>query len=724
MKYTVTKHRLLGILFVCLLLPQITKAQYCTTGLYLSGCSAFGDYIQSFSTTGGTTNITNNNSNCANAGGYSDYTAMTHTTAQGSTVNFSLQVSTILTALDFEGFKIYVDWNNDQDWLDPGEEMYTSPLLGVGAVQTGSFVVPGAAPTGTKRMRVRLCYNITTTIDPCNTVTIANWGETEDYSFAVTSACTAPSGLAATGVTATSATLNWGAVPASTGYEYVFGTTSTPPTGAGTAIATTTYTPPALTPATTYYFFVRNKCSATAFSAWTMVSFTTSASCVAPSAAVISSITQTSAVATWGAVAGSTGYQWQLSTSSAPPASGAATAGTTQNLGPLTSGTQYYFHVRNVCTGGLYSAWVTTPFTSMYDPCVQPSALNVTNISFNGATVSWNAVAVSSGYEWVATTSPTPPGSGTPSATTTVNATGLTGGVLYYVHVRNNCGPGGFSGWTTTTFTTSSSCTSPGNILVNNLTHEQADIQWDPVPGAVGFEYIIDNLPSAPGVAGAAIGFNRYSPANLVSGTRYFLHLRTNCGSAGGFSPWVTISFVTDTVCFAPVPVVSGVFGTSADITWKAEPNAQNYQYLVTTSINPPYSGYATTATNYTAKGLQRNTQYYMHLKAYCGGNDISAWRSAGFVTNEKATGVATVGSDAFMDVYPNPVTDIMTVRLSDIDAVNGMLTVCDVTGRVLQATRITEKETRISTSSLPAGVYMVKYTDADHDNIFKIVKQ
>lgn len=724
MKFTVTKPRQLFLLLISLFLSSIAQGQYCTTGLYLSGCASFGDYIQSFSTTGGTTNITNNNTNCANGGGYTDYTTMTHTAMQGQTVNFSLLVSTTLTAFDFEGFKIYVDWNNDQDWLDPGEEMYTSPLLGVGATQTGSFIVPPAAAPGTKRMRVRMCYNETTTIDPCNISATVNWGETEDYSFIVTSACTAPSGLAATAVTATSASLNWGAVAGSQGYEYSIGTSSTPPTGAGTATSGTSYNAGPLTPATTYYFFVRNKCSATAFSTWTMVSFTTSASCVAPTAPVISSITTTSATATWGAVAGSTGYQWFLSTSSTPPASGNATTTTTQNLGPLTSGTQYYFHVRNVCTGGLYSAWMTTPFTSAYDPCMQPSNLTVSNINFNGATISWNAVAVSSGYEWVVTTSPTPPASGTASATTTVNAGGLTGGTLYYVHVRNNCGPGGFSPWTTTTFTTSSSCTVPSNIVITNVTPESADIQWDPVPGAVGFEYIIDNLPSAPGTAGAAINFHRYSPANLVSGTRYFVHLRTNCGSAGGFSSWVTVQFVTDTVCFAPVPMVVGVYGTSADITWKPEANAQNYQYYLTTNINPPYSGYATTATSYTAKGLQRNTQYYMHLRSYCGGNDISAWRSAGFVTNEKTTGVASVSDDAFIDVYPNPVTDVLTIKLAGIGKIDGMIVVSDITGRTVKTMHIGEKETRVDMSSLPGGVYMLKYTDADHDNNFKVLKK
>src|SRR5690606_30430378 len=189
----------------------------------------------------------------------------------------------------------------------------------------------------------------------------------------------------------------------------------------------------------------------------------------------------------------------------------------------------------------------------------------------------------------------------------------------------------GFSPWVTTTFTTSSSCTQPTNIIVTNITTISADVQWDPVPGAVGFEYIVDNSPQSPTTVGAAIAYNQYSPNNLVSATRYYLHLRTDCGGAGGYSNWVTVQFTTDTPCFAPVAVINNITGTTADIVWQPEANAVNYQYLVSTNIVPPFSGYATTATSYVAKGLNKNTQYYIHLRTYCGGNDISAWRSTGF---------------------------------------------------------------------------------------------
>src|SRR5690606_34200267 len=155
---------------------------------------------------------------------------------------------------------------------------------------------------------------------------------------------------------------------------------------------------------------------------------------------------------------------------------GTPISGTSYNPTGLSSGTQYYFHVRNLCGGSLISLWTTVSFTTLYPPCIQPSTPAVSNININGATISRNAVASSQGYEWVVTTSATPPASGTATNNTTVNATGLTGSTLYYVFVRNNCGPGGFSPWSSTTFTTSSTCNQPSNIIVSNISATAADI--------------------------------------------------------------------------------------------------------------------------------------------------------------------------------------------------------------------------------------------------------
>ena len=85
-------------------------------------------------------------------------------------------------------------------------------------------------------------------------------------------ACEIPTLAATTNVTKNSATINWEAPTTGTptGYEYVVSTSNTAPAGAGTAVTGLTANVSSLTPATTYYVFVRSVCGAGVFSDWTM----------------------------------------------------------------------------------------------------------------------------------------------------------------------------------------------------------------------------------------------------------------------------------------------------------------------------------------------------------------------------------------------------------------------------------------------------------------------
>ncbi|MEZ0006768.1 hypothetical protein ABH942_002145 [Flavobacterium sp. 28YEA47A] len=87
--------------------------------------------------------------------------------------------------------------------------------------------------------------------------------------------CGAPTGLAVTSLSPGGATINWEPTLGITGFEYVLNTTSTDPTGAGTAITANTYSPSGLPPSTAYYFHIRTIC-ATSQSPWRTVTFTTS----------------------------------------------------------------------------------------------------------------------------------------------------------------------------------------------------------------------------------------------------------------------------------------------------------------------------------------------------------------------------------------------------------------------------------------------------------------
>lgn len=86
------------------------------------------------------------------------------------------------------------------------------------------------------------------------------------------------------------------------------------------------------------------------------------------------------------------------------------------------------------------------------------------------------------------------------------------------------------------------SCASPTSIAVSAISGSGATISWDAIPGAVGYQYVIDNSDSAP-ASGTATTDLTYTASGLDAGTVYYAHVRTQC--AAGFSEWTTVMFTT-----------------------------------------------------------------------------------------------------------------------------------------------------------------------------------
>lgn len=107
--------------------------------------------------------------------------------------------------------KAWIDWNQDGDFLDAGEEV----LYLQGGATEGVVTVPASAASGVTRMRIRYAYG--SVPQSCGVDTYM--GEVEDYSIAViggstggdTQPPTAPTSLSAASVTTNSVSLSWGA---------------------------------------------------------------------------------------------------------------------------------------------------------------------------------------------------------------------------------------------------------------------------------------------------------------------------------------------------------------------------------------------------------------------------------------------------------------------------------------------------------------------------------
>ena len=166
---------------------QFASAQYCTP-TYTYQCSQYNMTVNSFSTTGGSENITNNNQGCSGGSGYTYYSTLGHNTNPASVVNFSAGSGPNYAVR----MNIWVDYNQDGDFYDAGEQVAFNNYVAANSTWTGSFTIPATAASGTTRMRVRSVYSYYSN-HPCNNL---YYGEAEDYNFTIQAPINNDAGIA------------------------------------------------------------------------------------------------------------------------------------------------------------------------------------------------------------------------------------------------------------------------------------------------------------------------------------------------------------------------------------------------------------------------------------------------------------------------------------------------------------------------------------------------
>jgi len=72
----------------------------------------------------------------------------------------------------------------------------------------------------------------------------------------------------------------------------------------------------------------------------------------------------------------------------------------------------------------------------------------------------------------------------------------------------------------------------------------------------------------------------------------------------------------------------------------------------------------------------------------------------------------------------PKPVNNSVAIKTYGVQTGNATITVSDITGKVLQMLPTTTTETIIDMSKLAQGIYLIKYTDAEHNETIKVSKQ
>ncbi len=219
----------------------------------------------------GITNVTMggvNNTTGAEPGNYGNYSAMVANGQQGVALPIDI---TLATGYTYDMWA-WVDWNNDLDFTDPGEEFFLGTSISTNPTTfSSSIAIPVTATIGNYRIRIGGADSGLGTTSPSNPCYTGSYGSFEDYTLSVAAApsCVPVSALTVTNVMATGATLGWTENGSATTWEVEYGVTGfTPGTGMSAIVTTNPHMISGLTFETNYQFYVRAICGVGDTSIW------------------------------------------------------------------------------------------------------------------------------------------------------------------------------------------------------------------------------------------------------------------------------------------------------------------------------------------------------------------------------------------------------------------------------------------------------------------------
>ncbi len=518
------------------------------------------------------------------------------------------------------------------------------------------------------------------------------------FTTAAVPVCNAPSGLASSSITSSGATVSWNPVSGAVSYDVDYKLTTTGTwTNAATATASTSVAISGLAASTIYDWRVRTNCSFGS-SGYTAAQFTTSAVfvCNAPSGLASSSITTSGATVSWGAVSGAVSYDvdYKLTTTGTWTNAATATASTSVAISGLTSSTLYDWRVRTNCSGGSSSysaAQFTTATASTCATAFEPNETLAAGAAITSGVTNSAAISSTTDIDYYKITT---------SAVSNIvyNLVGPSG-VDYDLYIYNSAG---------TQIGASESGTATETVTLNS---QAAATYYIKVIGYQG--------------ANSATCYTIKATATAVTGCQSSYDVSTNGTTTGA----ATIPFNTN---------ITGLISPTADI--------DNYKFVITTGgtitvtlgtlpgdydlkllngagtqVGISQNGSTSSETiNYTAAA----GTYYAQVYGYNGANSATVCytlkvqlgtatkQEAGFVKND------------LLNIYPNPVTNILRVSLPGIALKQSMIQVTDAKGVIVMEQKFVNAVQSMDVSKLAKGVYMLRVNNAGNVITTKFVKQ
>ncbi len=448
-----------------------------------------------------------------------------------------------------------------------------------------------------------------------------------------------PVAAAATSITQTAFTANWGTVNSATKYFLDVSASNTFTSFVGiynnldVGNVSTYVVNASLAAGTTYYFRVRaNGTSGVSGSSNVIAALTIPPD---PLTTAATAIAQTSFTANWNASGSATSYTIDVSTSNTFTTfvtgySSLSVGNVTSYLvgTNITAGNNYYYRVKATNASGTSGFSNTTLLVTVP---VNPTATAATSVLQTSFNANWNSSPTATKYFLDVSTSNTFTSFVTGynnldvgNVTTLAVNTGLAGGTTYYYRVRASSASG-LSG-SSNTITVQTISPDPVATAATALAQSSFSANWNASTAATN--YLLDVSTSnaftsfVTGFNGLSIGnVTTYSVnTNLVAGTTYYYRVRAQspAGISGNSNTIVLATIPPDPIAVAATTIQQTAFTAN----WNASTSATGYVLDVGdatfSSFLSGYNGLSVgNVTSYTVNtGVNPGTTYYYRVRA------------------------------------------------------------------------------------------------------------
>ena len=394
-----------------------------------------------------------------------------------------------------------------------------------------------------------------------------------------------------------------------------------------------------------------------------------------PSGLNVNSIGETSATASWSAVALVASYDYRYRATGTTTWTDVNTTSTSANLTGLTASTEYEVQVRSNCTASSSAYSGSSTFTTADEPVpctvTAPAGLSVSGVTSDAATASWDAVAEATTYNYryrVAGTATWIDGS---TSSTSATLSGLSSETDYEVQVNAECPDetsaySGSANFTTEVASTLEPCNiAPQNIHTTSNTATSTTIGWNAVEN-VNFYQFRYKPTGTNGWTNGTVTVNELVLNGLTANTAYEMNIRSNCST--GNSPVTSFTWTTDggggSTCDVPSGLSAGsVSETGATISWSGASGANSYNYQYRASGTTTWTTANTGSTSATLSGLTASTSYDYQVESVCTG-ETSGYSSTAIFTTTDGGG----GGETSCDIAPQNITASTTGSTANID--------------------------------------------------------